>query len=90
MDEKIYGYLVNNSIAVEKCVESVDVCMKALVKQSKINRIQRAINGVLAFLVMTSVKNIINLNTIVKKQGDKIEELEASLNVEETKKHKGE
>jgi hypothetical protein len=89
MDEKIYGYLVTHSVQIDKCSEGVDACMKALVKQSKVNRIQRLVNISLLFLVVTCVKNITNLNTLVKTQGEKIEALEESSEVED-KKRKGE
>ena len=89
MDEKIYGYLVTHSVQIDKCSEGVDACMKALVKQSKVNRIQRLVNVSLLFLVVTCVKNITNLNTLVKTQGEKIEALEVSSEVED-KKRKGE
>lgn len=90
MEDKIYGYLVNHSIAIDKCSEGVGVCMDALRKQAKINKVQRLTITVLSLLVVTCVKNIMNLNTAVKCQEEKIKALEEPSEVEDNKKRKGE
>ena len=90
MDEKIYEYLVTHSVQIDKCSEGVDICMKALLKQNKINRIQRLINISLLFLVVTCAKNIMNLTAIVQDQDEKLKALEEPSEVEDNKKRKGE
>ena len=90
MEDQIYGYLVKHSIAIDKCGEGVSVCMDALRKQAKINRIQRLTITFLSVLVVACAKNIMNLNTTVERQEKRLNALEEPSEVEDNKKRKGE
>ncbi len=90
MDEKIFNYLVQSLNATDKCLDGVDVALKALIKQNKINKKQRLLNFVLSMLVFGCVRNISTLAKAAVIQGEKIKELEAKIVSEDCEEQKGE
>lgn len=90
MDEKVFDYLLKSIRATDTCLDSVNTALKALTKQARINRTQRAINVILGGLVVACVANITDLIRVTNAQNAKIAALEEKIDSEGTKKRKGE
>ena len=90
MDEKVLEYLLKSMSATDICIGNTQTVMDALRKQKMINKIQRAVNGVLILLTVGCVGSIRDLVKIVNAHNKKIAELEAKCDGEVNKKRKGE
>lgn len=66
MDEKIVNLLIKNGCAVDTCLSGVNVAMKALCKQERLNRLQRILNITSGILLYLCVSNIVDLKVKVK------------------------
>ena len=75
MEDKMISYLIGNALATNKCLCAVEACQKALIKQAKINRVQRLINTGLLALTTICVFRISELAKIVYEQETKLDKL---------------
>lgn len=76
MDEKVYSYLIKNSLAIGACTDGVNVALEALKKQHKINKSLKFRNNVLLVLVAMCVSNISTLIKRTEAQHNRIKALE--------------
>lgn len=75
MEEKLFGIVLKQALATDKCLDGVEKAMDCLIKQAKINKRQKFINTFLWLVMASAVSEVVALKKYIQKQNELIQKL---------------